>query len=103
MDSRFDPKLDAEAAESFTFDGTLYPVGASFPHKALGVIPIDLEGLWRTGRIRFVEPAPSAPAPPPALGPDPDAMTEAELEAATAPPPALAAKRRDDRDRRARR
>lgn len=92
MAPAFDPTRDAEAAQEFVYAGKTYAIGAPFPHKALRLTAFDLAALWRTRRIRFVDP------PAPSLDVELDRLTPAQLadlEAATAPAkPARAAKRR---------
>lgn len=82
MANAFNAQRPAVAAERFTFGGRVLQVGEDFPHQALGVEPLTLDGLWRTGKIRFIEPA----APPQALPP-------------ATKPPAAPAKRFDRRRR----
>jgi hypothetical protein len=70
MSNAFDAKCPAVAAEPFTFAGRAFAAGEPFPHRDLGVDPLELDGLWRTGRIRFVDSMPStAPPRPPARPP----------------------------------
>jgi hypothetical protein len=80
MGTRFSPGCEARAAMAFTYAGVSYARGDRFPYRALGIIELDLRGLWGAGRVEFT----AQPCEP----------SDAELERLTAPkaPPATPAK-----------
>ena len=86
----FDPTKPAVVNDPFVFDGVSYATGTPFPHVALNLHRIDLLGLWKTGRVVFVDsPPPITPAAlPAATAQATDAVavvSDAELERLTAP------------------
>ncbi len=75
MKNFFDASREAIVSTAFTRDGRPYKVGEVFPHVALGVVPLDLKGLWMTSLIRFTDAPASRPAVTPAKGKKPDQAT----------------------------
>lgn len=53
MVKQFSPGYEARAAMGFAYMGTNYARGDRFPYHALGIIELDLRGLWGSGRIEF--------------------------------------------------
>lgn len=71
MVKQFSPGHEARAAMAFAYAGVNYARGDRFPYRALGIIDLDLRGLWGAGRIEFT----AQPCEP----------SDAELERMTAP------------------
>lgn len=71
MVKQFSPGYEARAAMAFAYAGVNYARGDRFPYRALGIIDLDLRGLWGAGRIEFT----AQPCEP----------CDAELERLTAP------------------